>query len=147
MYLYHPSSYVSLCHPLMYLTSPNLLSHVHLVCLFPSLLTSVCASPVLTCVAGLHCCDRAEEAHCQASCKHILRTMTTEHEIMEGLIKECNSQPLPQVPLWQCFLGSAIPPPPDPEPHPQKIDWAKLHCCSKANTSLCRSVGASNFIA
>lgn len=91
--------------------------------------------------SGLYCCDRAVEAHCQTACKRILRTMTTEQEIMEGLITECGSQPLPQDPLWQCFLGSAHPPTQsDPESPPiAKMDCAKLHCCSKANTSHCRS--------
>ncbi|KAG5268717.1 hypothetical protein AALO_G00215660 [Alosa alosa] len=93
--------------------------------------------PNKTPIDSLYCCDSAE-AHCQASCKHILRTMKTEHEIIEGLIQACGSEPLPQDPLWQCFLGHQPPNHPDPEPHPQKIDWAKLHCCSKANTSLCR---------
>jgi len=94
----------------------------------------LCSSP-----AGLYCCDRAK-AHCQVACRRILRTMSTEHEIMEGLIAECGSQPLPQEPMWQCFLGSGHPPsPPEEEtPHPAKMDCAKLHCCSKANTSLCR---------
>ncbi|KAM7370217.1 hypothetical protein PAMP_011488 [Pampus punctatissimus] len=91
---------------------------------------------------GLYCCDRAKATHCQAACKRILRTMSTEHEIMEGLIEECGSQPLPQEPMWQCFLGSAHPPSPTEEetPHPAKMDCAKLHCCSKANTSLCRDM-------
>lgn len=89
---------------------------------------------------GLYCCDRAEATHCQVACRRILRSMSTEHEIMDGLIQECGSQPLPQEPMWQCFLGSAHPPsPPEEEtPHPVKVDSAKLHCCSKANTSLCR---------
>lgn len=74
------------------------------------------------------------------ACRRILRTMSTEHEIMEGLIEECGSQPLPQEPMWQCFLGSAHPPSPPIEdpPHSVQTDCAKLHCCSKANTSLCR---------
>lgn len=65
--------------------------------------------------------------------------MKTEQEIIDGLINECGS-PLPQDPMWQCFLGSALPPlPPEEEtPHPAKMDGAKLHCCSKANSSLCR---------
>ncbi|KAK1884827.1 Reversion-inducing cysteine-rich protein with Kazal motif [Dissostichus eleginoides] len=39
-----------------------------------------------------------------------------------------------------CFLGSAQPPPPSEEEPPAtpQMDCAKLHCCSKANTSLCR---------
>uniref|UniRef100_A0AAY5EEX4 Reversion-inducing cysteine-rich protein with Kazal motifs n=1 Tax=Electrophorus electricus TaxID=8005 RepID=A0AAY5EEX4_ELEEL len=96
--------------------------------------------PTKSPIDSLYCCDRAAETHCQTACKRILRTMTTEHEIMEGLIAECGSQPLPQDPLWQCFLGSAHPPAKsDPETSPTaKMDCAKLHCCSKANTSLCR---------
>uniref|UniRef100_A0A3P9AN91 Reversion-inducing cysteine-rich protein with Kazal motifs n=1 Tax=Esox lucius TaxID=8010 RepID=A0A3P9AN91_ESOLU len=90
----------------------------------------------------LYCCERASEPHCQVACRRILRTMTTEHEIMEGLIDECGSQPLPQDPLWQCFLGSAHPPTKsETETSPTaKMDGAKLHCCSKANTSLCRDM-------
>uniref|UniRef100_A0A8C5HGK9 Reversion-inducing cysteine-rich protein with Kazal motifs n=1 Tax=Gouania willdenowi TaxID=441366 RepID=A0A8C5HGK9_GOUWI len=98
--------------------------------------------PIRSPIDSLYCCDRAEATHCQVACKQILRTMSTEHEIMEGLIKECGSQPLPQEPMWQCFLGSAHPPsPPEEEtPHIAKMDCAKLHCCSKANTSLCRDM-------
>uniref|UniRef100_A0A4W6EP23 Reversion-inducing cysteine-rich protein with Kazal motifs n=1 Tax=Lates calcarifer TaxID=8187 RepID=A0A4W6EP23_LATCA len=96
--------------------------------------------PIRSPLDSLYCCDRAEATHCQVACRRILRTMSTEHEIMEGLIEECGSQPLPQEPMWQCFLGSAHPPSPPQEetPHPAKMDCAKLHCCSKANTSLCR---------
>ncbi|KAK1884998.1 Reversion-inducing cysteine-rich protein with Kazal motif, partial [Dissostichus eleginoides] len=84
-----------------------------------------------------------EAPHCQVACGRILRSLSTEHEIMEALITDCGSQPLPQDPMWQCFLGSAQPPPPseeEPPRHPSKMDCAKLHCCSKANTSLCRDV-------
>ncbi|XP_056290084.1 reversion-inducing cysteine-rich protein with Kazal motifs isoform X2 [Pseudoliparis swirei] len=97
--------------------------------------------PIRSPIDSLYCCDRAK-AHCQVACRRILRTMSTEHEIMEGLIAECGSQPLPQEPMWQCFLGSGHPPsPPEEEtPHPAKMDCAKLHCCSKANTSLCRDM-------
>uniref|UniRef100_A0A3P8VFF5 Reversion-inducing cysteine-rich protein with Kazal motifs n=1 Tax=Cynoglossus semilaevis TaxID=244447 RepID=A0A3P8VFF5_CYNSE len=97
--------------------------------------------PIRSPIDSLYCCDRAEATHCQVACRKILRTMNTEHEIMEGLIKECGSQPLPQEPMWQCFLGSKPPSPPEVEtPHPVKMDCAKLHCCSKANTSLCREM-------
>ncbi|XP_064187363.1 reversion-inducing cysteine-rich protein with Kazal motifs-like [Anguilla rostrata] len=96
--------------------------------------------PIRSPIDSLFCCDRAEDAHCQAACRRILRTMTTEHEIIDGLIRECRRQPLPQDPLWQCFLWSSHTPPknvPDTSPT-AKMDGAKLHCCSKANTSLCR---------
>uniref|UniRef100_A0A8C3AEU5 Reversion-inducing cysteine-rich protein with Kazal motifs n=1 Tax=Cyclopterus lumpus TaxID=8103 RepID=A0A8C3AEU5_CYCLU len=62
--------------------------------------------PIRSPIDSLYCCDRAEATHCQVACRRILRTMSTEHEIMEGLIDECGSQPLPQEPMWQCFLGS-----------------------------------------
>uniref|UniRef100_A0A669BJD5 Reversion-inducing cysteine-rich protein with Kazal motifs n=1 Tax=Oreochromis niloticus TaxID=8128 RepID=A0A669BJD5_ORENI len=94
--------------------------------------------PIHSPVDSLYCCDRAA-THCQMACRQILRTMSTEHEIMEGLIKECGSQPLPQEPMWQCFLSSVQTPSITPEDNlPAKMDCAKLHCCSKANTSLCR---------
>uniref|UniRef100_A0A9J7ZNV5 Reversion-inducing cysteine-rich protein with Kazal motifs n=1 Tax=Cyprinus carpio carpio TaxID=630221 RepID=A0A9J7ZNV5_CYPCA len=98
--------------------------------------------PIRSPLDSLYCCDRAEEAHCQTACKRILHTMSTEQEIMDGLISECGSQPLPQDPLWQCFLGSAHPPTiSDPETPPiAKMDYAKLHCCFKANTSHCRNM-------
>ncbi|KAM9553317.1 reversion-inducing cysteine-rich protein with Kazal motifs-like isoform 1-T1 [Salvelinus alpinus] len=98
--------------------------------------------PIRSPIDSLYCCDRADELHCQVACRRILRTMTTEHEIMEGLIDECGSQPLPQDPLWQCFLGSAHPPTKsEMETSPTaKMDGAKLHCCYKANTSLCRDM-------
>ncbi|XP_048832829.1 reversion-inducing cysteine-rich protein with Kazal motifs isoform X1 [Brienomyrus brachyistius] len=96
--------------------------------------------PIRSPVDSLFCCDRAEDAHCQSACRRILRTRTTEQEIIDELIAECRRQPLPQDPLWQCFLGSAHSPPisdPDP-PSTARVDCAKLHCCSKANTSFCR---------
>ncbi|XP_030205196.1 reversion-inducing cysteine-rich protein with Kazal motifs [Gadus morhua] len=98
--------------------------------------------PIRNPIDSLYCCDRAEDAHCQVACRRILRTLSTEQEIMEGLIEQCRSQPLPQDPMWQCFLGSAQPPAkPHEEPlPPAKMDRAKLHCCSKANTSLCRDM-------
>ncbi|KAL4000591.1 tripartite motif-containing protein 16 [Sarotherodon galilaeus] len=96
--------------------------------------------PIHSPVDSLYCCDRAA-THCQMACRQILRTMSTEHEIMEGLIKECGSQPLPQEPMWQCFLSSVQTPSITPEDNlPAKMDCAKLHCCSKANTSLCRDM-------
>ncbi|XP_014882467.1 reversion-inducing cysteine-rich protein with Kazal motifs-like, partial [Poecilia latipinna] len=96
--------------------------------------------PARSPIDSLYCCDRAEAPNCQTACRHLLRTMNTDQEIMEGLIKECGTQPLPQDPMWQCFLSRAHPPsPPEEEtPHPAKMDCAKLHCCSKANTSVCR---------
>ncbi|XP_061569070.1 reversion-inducing cysteine-rich protein with Kazal motifs [Cololabis saira] len=98
--------------------------------------------PARSPIESLHCCDRAEAPHCQIACREILSTMSTEQEIMDGLIKECRSQPLPQDPMWQCFLGSAhLPSPPEEEtPNPIKMDSAKLHCCAKANTSHCRDL-------
>uniref|UniRef100_A0A3B3S1T2 Reversion-inducing cysteine-rich protein with Kazal motifs n=1 Tax=Paramormyrops kingsleyae TaxID=1676925 RepID=A0A3B3S1T2_9TELE len=98
--------------------------------------------PIRSPVDSLYCCDRAEDSHCQSACRHILRTRTTEQEIIDELIAECDRQPLPQDPLWQCFLGNAhAPQPSHPDTSPTaKMDCAKLHCCSKANTSVCRDM-------
>ncbi|XP_068941330.1 reversion-inducing cysteine-rich protein with Kazal motifs isoform X2 [Petaurus breviceps papuanus] len=90
---------------------------------------------------SLYCCDRAEDYACQNACKRILMSMKTELEIVDGLIEGCKTMPLPQDPLWQCFLessrsvhpGVTVYPPPS-----TGLDGAKLHCCSKANTSTCR---------
>lgn len=71
----------------------------------------------------------------------------TEMEIVDGLIEGCKTQPLPQDPLWQCFLESSQSVHPGVTLHPPPstgLDGAKLHCCSKANTSTCRSV--SHFL-
>ncbi|KAK6491831.1 reversion-inducing cysteine-rich protein with Kazal motifs-like isoform X2 [Huso huso] len=94
--------------------------------------------PMRNPIDSLYCCDRAEDTSCQTACKTILRTMTMENEIVDGLIEGCKKQPLPQDPLWQCFLESSRSPYPvttvDTPPSP------KLLCCSKANTTVCRDL-------
>uniref|UniRef100_A0A803VCZ2 Reversion-inducing cysteine-rich protein with Kazal motifs n=1 Tax=Ficedula albicollis TaxID=59894 RepID=A0A803VCZ2_FICAL len=90
---------------------------------------------------SLYCCDRAEDYACQAACKRILMSMKTELEIVDGLIEGCKTKPLPQDPLWQCFLESSQSVHPGVTVHPPPstgLDGAKLHCCSKANSSTCR---------
>ncbi|KAM9308254.1 reversion-inducing cysteine-rich protein with Kazal motifs [Gastrophryne carolinensis] len=92
---------------------------------------------------SLYCCDRAKDHACQVACKTILMTKRTEVEIVDSLIIACKTMPLPQDPLWQCFLessrsshsGVTVAPPPS-----TGLDGAKLHCCSKANTSICREL-------
>lgn len=98
---------------------------------------------------GLYCCDRAEDHACQNACKRILMSKKTEMEIVDGLIEGCKTQPLPQDPLWQCFLESSQSVHPGVTLHPPPstgLDGAKLHCCSKANTSTCRSVPHSPLL-
>uniref|UniRef100_A0A8C0FKQ3 Reversion-inducing cysteine-rich protein with Kazal motifs n=1 Tax=Bubo bubo TaxID=30461 RepID=A0A8C0FKQ3_BUBBB len=90
---------------------------------------------------SLYCCDRAEDYACQTACKRILMSMKTELEIVDGLIEGCKTMPLPQDPLWQCFLESSRSVHPGVTVHPPPstgLDGAKLHCCSKANSSTCR---------
>ncbi|XP_055434502.1 reversion-inducing cysteine-rich protein with Kazal motifs isoform X3 [Bubalus kerabau] len=92
---------------------------------------------------SLYCCDRAEDHACQSACKRILMSKKTEMEIVDGLIEGCKTQPLPQDPLWQCFLESSQSVHPGVTLHPPPstgLDGAKLHCCSKANTSTCREL-------
>nr|XP_009506230.1 PREDICTED: reversion-inducing cysteine-rich protein with Kazal motifs-like [Phalacrocorax carbo] len=92
---------------------------------------------------SLYCCDRAEDYACQTACKRILMSMKTELEIVDGLIEGCKTMPLPQDPLWQCFLESSRSVHPGVTVHPPPstgLDGAKLHCCSKANSSTCREL-------
>ncbi|ETE66476.1 Reversion-inducing cysteine-rich protein with Kazal motifs, partial [Ophiophagus hannah] len=63
--------------------------------------------PMRNSTDSLYCCDRAEDYVCQTACKRILMSMKTEHEIVDGLIESCKTMPLPQDPLWQCFLESS----------------------------------------
>ena len=103
----------------------------------------VCLITVFIFLTGLYCCDRAEDYACQTACKRILMSMKTELEIVDGLIEGCKTMPLPQDPLWQCFLESSRSVHPGVTVHPPPstgLDGAKLHCCSKANSSTCRSV-------
>ncbi|KAM4026628.1 reversion-inducing cysteine-rich protein with Kazal motifs isoform 5-T6 [Anomaloglossus baeobatrachus] len=98
--------------------------------------------PVRNASDSVHCCDRAEEKTCQAACKMILMSTKSEHDIVEDLIRECKKSPLPQDPLWQCFLESSrsvqngVTVAHQPS---TGLDGAKLHCCLKANSSLCRT--------
>nr|AIZ00509.1 reversion-inducing cysteine-rich protein with Kazal motifs [Xenopus laevis] len=98
--------------------------------------------PMRNPVDSLYCCDRAEDPQCQSACKRILMSKKTEPEIVDSLSEGC-TKPLPQDPLWQCFLESSrtvhsgvnIVPPPS-----AGLDGAELHCCSKANSSNCRDL-------
>uniref|UniRef100_A0A8C4QS88 Reversion-inducing cysteine-rich protein with Kazal motifs n=1 Tax=Eptatretus burgeri TaxID=7764 RepID=A0A8C4QS88_EPTBU len=48
---------------------------------------------------SLHCCARAGDKACETACKNVLVTKVSEQEMVEGLIKGCGRQPLPQDPL------------------------------------------------
>ncbi|XP_060637465.2 reversion-inducing cysteine-rich protein with Kazal motifs isoform X1 [Anolis sagrei] len=99
--------------------------------------------PMRNSTDSLFCCDRAEDYACQTACKRILMSMKTELEIVDALIDSCKTMPLPQDPLWQCFLESSRSVHPGVTLHPPPstgLDGAKLHCCSKANTSMCRDL-------
>uniref|UniRef100_A0A4W3JZY4 Reversion-inducing cysteine-rich protein with Kazal motifs n=1 Tax=Callorhinchus milii TaxID=7868 RepID=A0A4W3JZY4_CALMI len=96
--------------------------------------------PMKNPIDSLYCCDRAEDHACQSTCRRVLMTMATEHEIVDGLIEGCKKMPLPQDPLWQCFLESSGSNNTSNGLPATAVDGAKLHCCSKANTSVCRDL-------
>lgn len=99
--------------------------------------------PMKNPVDSLYCCDRAEDPACQTTCRRVLMTKSTDQEIVDGLIEGCKKMPLPQDPLWQCFLESSGSSNPDNSTNglpATAVDGAKLHCCSKANTSICRDL-------
>ncbi|XP_035688091.1 LOW QUALITY PROTEIN: reversion-inducing cysteine-rich protein with Kazal motifs-like [Branchiostoma floridae] len=90
---------------------------------------------------GLHCCDQSNDEQCQDRCRRVLVTLTSEQEIVDGLIEGCGD-PLPQDPLWQCFLSASANNGHDTEEviPVTGLDGAKLQCCSKAATSRCRDL-------
>ncbi|XP_061411665.1 reversion-inducing cysteine-rich protein with Kazal motifs [Lethenteron reissneri] len=105
---------------------------------------------------SLHCCERAADSKCEAACRRVLVTIASEQEMVEGLIEGCGRQPLPQDPLWQCFLegadtgggrrragggGGAQ----DAASSPTGLDGAKLQCCSRANSPHCRDLCVGLF--
>nr|CAD7570965.1 unnamed protein product [Timema californicum] len=96
----------------------------------------------------LHCCDKAGNEDCKDTCKRILRTKTSDQEIVDSLQEEGCGPPLPHDKLWQCFLRSY-----DTAPSTFELsridrmgmDSAKLHCCSKAVGSSCRRLCVKTF--
>ncbi|XP_066303193.1 reversion-inducing cysteine-rich protein with Kazal motifs-like isoform X2 [Branchiostoma lanceolatum] len=90
---------------------------------------------------SLHCCDQSNDEQCQDRCRRVLVTLTSEQEIVDGLIEGCGD-PLPQDPLWQCFLSASANNGHDTEEviPVTGLDGAKLQCCSKAATSRCRDL-------
>ncbi|XP_078702722.1 reversion-inducing cysteine-rich protein with Kazal motifs-like isoform X3 [Branchiostoma floridae x Branchiostoma belcheri] len=90
---------------------------------------------------GLHCCEQSNDEQCQDRCRRVLVTLTSEQEIVDGLIEGCGD-PLPQDPLWQCFLSASANNGHDTEEviPVTGLDGAKLQCCSKAATSRCRDL-------
>ncbi|XP_063243675.1 reversion-inducing cysteine-rich protein with Kazal motifs isoform X2 [Bacillus rossius redtenbacheri] len=118
--------------------------------------TDSCGPRVLQCVANfthlttadnplayLHCCELAERKECRSVCRAVLRTKTTNQEIVDSLVEECGD-PLPHDRLWQCFLSNPAP------VEASRIDRlgmdsAKMHCCGKAVDQDCRRLCVRSF--
>uniref|UniRef100_UPI00358FF050 reversion-inducing cysteine-rich protein with Kazal motifs n=1 Tax=Myxine glutinosa TaxID=7769 RepID=UPI00358FF050 len=97
---------------------------------------------------SLHCCARAGDTACETACKNVLVAKVSEQEMVEGLIKGCGRQPLPQDPLWQCFLANARDFSNGHPIHgttPMGLDGAKLQCCSRAVSVVCRDLCVALF--
>ncbi|XP_070565253.1 reversion-inducing cysteine-rich protein with Kazal motifs-like [Ptychodera flava] len=89
---------------------------------------------------NLYCCDRAENDRCRETCQHVLQTLQEDTEIINALIADCGD-PLPQYPLWQCFiLNSGNRPVNNGVLYNQYLNGAQLHCCAKAATMTCRDL-------
>ncbi|CAL1527975.1 unnamed protein product [Lymnaea stagnalis] len=91
----------------------------------------------------LPCCDKAQTFNCKTTCKTVLRTIMSEDDTIEELIKVC-SQPQPTDPFWQCFLSN--PGSKKNETTPMyRIDNAKLQCCGKASSNRCRDLCTQTY--
>ncbi|KAH9503208.1 hypothetical protein Btru_068472 [Bulinus truncatus] len=88
---------------------------------------------------SLTCCDKAQTQSCKNICRKVLNTIMSEDDRIEELIKNC-SQPQPTDPMWQCFLTITTNPKRNETPPVNRIDNAKLQCCSKASSNRCREL-------
>ncbi|XP_077978597.1 reversion-inducing cysteine-rich protein with Kazal motifs-like [Glandiceps talaboti] len=97
--------------------------------------------PVKDPTESLHCCDFAGDDECREACQHVLRTMVKDSDIMDGLTEKCGL-PLPQNPLWQCFIWNSgnTDLNDDAVLGNVALDGAQLQCCSKAVTIECRDL-------
>ncbi|XP_055873337.1 reversion-inducing cysteine-rich protein with Kazal motifs-like isoform X2 [Biomphalaria glabrata] len=93
---------------------------------------------------SLLCCDKTQIPGCQSNCRKILNTIMSEDDRIEELIKVC-SQPLPTDPMWQCFLTINTGPKRNDTLPMNRIDNAKLQCCSKAFASRCRELCTQTY--
>ncbi|XP_014472155.1 PREDICTED: reversion-inducing cysteine-rich protein with Kazal motifs [Dinoponera quadriceps] len=82
----------------------------------------------------LHCCEEAKSPACLETCRKILHTATTDHEIMDALTESC-SPVFPQLPIWSCLLKSD-----SSKPTRLPLDAGKLACCAKATSSNCQNL-------
>lgn len=91
----------------------------------------------------LHCCRHAETANCREKCQsHLKFNNLTETEMISTLEKNCGVVNLSSE-FWMCFLNGK-----DQAKNPENndvsrikqigLDSAKLHCCEKAQTTICR---------
>lgn len=104
-------------------------------------------TPAINSHKYLKCCEKARISQCRESCRRILRTKTTDQEIVDSLQEDGCGPPLPHDDLWQCFLQNSGA---TAEVEVSRIDRmgmdsAKLHCCYKAVSSTCRRLCLKTF--
>lgn len=92
----------------------------------------------------MHCCRHAETIDCREKCQSRLKfNNLTETEMISTLEKNCGVVNLSSE-FWMCFLnGKDQARNPDNNDDVSRIkqiglDSAKLHCCEKAQTTVCR---------
>ncbi|XP_033230476.1 reversion-inducing cysteine-rich protein with Kazal motifs isoform X2 [Belonocnema kinseyi] len=88
-----------------------------------------------------HCCEKAKNLECLETCRRILRTASSEKEILDALELKCNPVK-PHSPMWSCFLNLV----------PTKLnhiplDAGKLSCCAKASTTTCENLCRKTYYA
>ncbi|XP_046335864.1 reversion-inducing cysteine-rich protein with Kazal motifs-like [Haliotis rufescens] len=87
---------------------------------------------------NIPCCQKAKTQKCQEECERVLKTSLTDDEMVEALIKTCDSPDM-RDPLWQCFLSPPVTKKNETQPA-TAFDSARLQCCAKASSDRCREL-------
>ncbi|XP_026471182.1 reversion-inducing cysteine-rich protein with Kazal motifs-like [Ctenocephalides felis] len=98
----------------------------------------------------LPCCVKSDLQECRDSCRRALRNAGSQQEAIDDIIEGKCGPPLPQHPMWQCFLTFDR-----DHKHSQRpnvvaeragvLDSAKLHCCQLAHSPRCRRLCIQTF--
>nr|XP_026694412.1 reversion-inducing cysteine-rich protein with Kazal motifs [Ciona intestinalis] len=81
---------------------------------------------------SMHCCDRATKPGCKASCRHILRTETSDQVMADKLDVACGPV-MPHEPMWKCFMHDSKP----LDGGTGGVFLREVQCCSRAVSKTC----------
>ncbi|XP_076035160.1 reversion-inducing-cysteine-rich protein with kazal motifs [Oratosquilla oratoria] len=97
---------------------------------------------------NLHCCGESLDSDCRSRCRTILTTRRTQQDIVEALEGACGRVDLLNK-VWICMLrhSEAIAPATRQVSQIDQMgmDSAKLHCCFRASSEMCRNLCFKTF--